>query len=138
MGLSQKEIRAGLKKYKATNKWPVLRKSKSGVIIMDESYNLNQQGFMTAVDYLKLNFLGKKYVMTPGIIELGCETKIVHSEIRKKLVGLDGVWVTSDWARQYLCGRTDIKEIGKVLKPEDVVLIAGRIPAQVKKMIFEL
>lgn len=138
MGLSQREIKVGLEKFKAANKWPVLKESRNGIIIMDESYNSNQQGFVTAVDYLKLNFSGKKYVVTPGIIELGNKTKKVHSEIGKKLVGLDGVWVTSDWARQDLGGRGDIKEMGKILKTGDVLLVEGRIPTKVKKMIFDL
>lgn len=138
MGISQKEITVGLKNYNTANKWPVLKKTKFGIMVIDESYSSNQQGFFEAFDYLKQNFSGKKYVVTPGIIELGTETKKVHLEIKDKLVGLDGVWVTSDWAREYLSGRSDIHKMNKIVHTDDVILIEGRIPAKVKKMIFEL
>ena len=96
-----------------------------GITVIDDSYSTNQQGFEAAVDYLKMQ-PGRKYVVTPGIIELGKETERVHSKLREKMQGLDGVWM-----REY-------KGIEETLEAGDVVLIEGRIPSNLKQKILQL
>lgn len=96
-----------------------------GITVIDDSYSTNQQGFEAAIDYLKKQH-GRKYVVTPGIIELGKETEIVHNRLRERMQGLDGVWM-----REY-------KGIDGTLKAGDVVLIEGRIPSDLKQKILRL
>ena len=62
----------------------------NGVHILDDSYNSNVEGAKDAVEVLKL-FEGKKYVVTPGLVELGELEEEANSALGASLSGLDGV-----------------------------------------------
>ena len=62
----------------------------NGVHILDDSYNSNVEGAKDAVEVLKL-FKGKKYVVTPGLVELGELEEEANSALGASLSGLDGV-----------------------------------------------
>ena len=62
----------------------------NGVHILDDSYNSNVEGARDAVEVLKL-FGGRKYVVTPGLVELGELEEEANSALGASLVGLDGV-----------------------------------------------
>jgi UDP-N-acetylmuramoyl-tripeptide--D-alanyl-D-alanine ligase len=47
-----------------------------GVYILDDAYNCNEKGAKMAIGALK-RFSGKKYIITPGIVETG----VLHEEI---------------------------------------------------------
>lgn len=89
LGMSFEEIAAGIK-----NIQPVphrLQKSEAnGVTILDDSYNSNVEGAKVAVETLKL-FGGKKYVVTPGLVELGLIEEKKNEELGALFLGLDGV-----------------------------------------------
>ncbi len=63
---------------------------KNGLYILDDSYNSNVLGAHDAVDTLKL-FEGKKYVVTPGLVELGELEEKENASLGATFVGLDGV-----------------------------------------------
>jgi len=50
------------------------------VTLIDNAYSSNQQGFTNIVNDLK-NLSGKKALITPGIIELGQQSKVVHKQL---------------------------------------------------------
>ncbi len=62
----------------------------NGVHILDDSYNSNVAGAAYAVNALKL-FSGKKYVVTPGLVELGDIEEEENAKLGARFVGLDGV-----------------------------------------------
>ncbi len=62
----------------------------NGLVILDDSYNSNVQGARDAVETLKL-FGGKKYVVTPGLVELGELEERENANLGAQLAGLDGV-----------------------------------------------
>ncbi len=62
----------------------------NGLHILDDSYNANVEGAKNAVDTLRL-FEGKKFVVTPGIVELGELEEEENAKLGASLVGLDGV-----------------------------------------------
>ncbi len=62
----------------------------NGVHILDDSYNSNVAGAKDAVDTLRL-FGGKKFVVTPGLVELGELAESANGELGESFVGLDGV-----------------------------------------------
>lgn len=66
------------------------RLDENGVVILDDSYNSNVLGAQDAVEVLKL-FGGKKYVVTPGLVELGELEEKANEDLGSKFVGLDGV-----------------------------------------------
>lgn len=114
----------------------VTRTTPRGVVVIDDSYSTNQQGFEAAITYLKQQS-GRKFVITPGIIELGSQTEAVHRELAKQLTGLDGVWVTSSWARPLLKGQ-NLDTLTTTLRTGDVLLIEGRIPSNLQQKILQL
>lgn len=48
--------------------------------VIDDSYNSNMQGFKQAVDVLA-SFPGRKILVSPGIVELGCKQELINSEV---------------------------------------------------------
>ncbi len=62
----------------------------NGVHILDDSYNSNVLGARDAVETLRL-FEGKKYVVTPGLVELGELEEKENAALGAAFVGLDGV-----------------------------------------------
>ena len=89
LGMSAEEIKSGIEKIK-----PVphrLEKSEAnGVTILDDSYNCNEEGAKCAVEVLKL-FEGNKWIVTPGIVELGILEAEKNDLLGASLVGLDQV-----------------------------------------------
>ena len=102
-----------------------IKETLGGIKVIDSSYSTNQQTFEEDIELLK-KMPGRRFVVSPGIIELGKETERVHSELWEKMKGLDGVWMG------------EYKGIEKTLKSGDTVLIEGRIPSGVKNKILGL
>lgn len=88
LGMSAGEIGAGIGKIT-----PVphrLQRIDGAVTVLDDSYNSNVEGARDAVETLKL-FRGKKYVVTPGLVELGQLEEEENEALGASFVGLDGV-----------------------------------------------
>lgn len=102
-----------------------IKESKSGIKIIDNSYSTNQQAFESDIELLK-SLPGRKFVISPGIIELGPETEKVHQRLKDLMKDFDGVWI----------GKYDGLE--KIIKSGDNVLIEGRIPTKIKDIIYKL
>ncbi len=102
LGMNMQEIAAGITAIK-----PVphrLEKSEAnGVTILDDSYNCNEEGAKCAVEVLKL-FSGRKFIVTPGIVELGALEYNKNRALGESLVGLDFV---------ILVGETQILSVSK-------------------------
>ena len=63
---------------------------RSGVTILDDAYNANIRGAAAAVEVLRL-FGGRKFIVTPGLVELGVLEEKENAALGEKLVGLDRV-----------------------------------------------
>lgn len=86
--MSLSEIKAGIEGLK-----PVphrLEHIKGAVDVLDDSYNSNIEGAKNAVEVLRL-FGGRKYVVTPGLVELGEIEEEENENLGAMLAGLDGV-----------------------------------------------
>ncbi len=94
MGLSGKEIQKGIKNLKPVPH-RLERKTENGVTILDDSYNSNETGASYAVEVLKLQ-TGKKFVVTPGIVEGGTLEDTINRKLGELLVGLDKVILVGD------------------------------------------
>ena len=62
----------------------------NGAVILDDSYNSNVEGAKDAVEVLKL-FEGSKFIVTPGLVELGALEEEANAALGASLVGLDRV-----------------------------------------------
>ena len=96
LGLNKDEISSGLSQVKATEHRLELTE-KNGVYILDDAYNCNERGAKIAIDALG-RFAGRKYIVTPGIVETG----VLHEAINGKLgcllaeAKLDGVLIVGE------------------------------------------
>lgn len=89
MGLTEAEISAGIEKIEPVPHRLQLIES-GGVHILDDSYNANPVGAAEAVEALK-RFGGRKFVVTPGLVETGILDEKLNGELGARLVGLDVV-----------------------------------------------
>ncbi len=62
----------------------------NGVVILDDSYNSNPEGAKNAVEAL-LMFGGRKFAVTPGLVELGEFEEKANFNLGSALAGLDRV-----------------------------------------------
>ena len=70
LGLTEEEILLGISNIKPVKHRLEVFTNDNGVTIIDDSYNSNVEGIKCALDALNL-FEGKKYIVTPGLVELG-------------------------------------------------------------------
>ncbi len=89
LGMSAEEIGEGIGKIV-----PVPHRLQkicaNGRFILDDSYNSNVEGAANAVETLRL-FGGKKFVVTPGLVELGMLEEAENEKLGAALVGLDEI-----------------------------------------------
>ena len=89
LGMTSEEIAAGIAKITPVPH-RLERKDANGMVILDDAYNCNEAGAKNAVEVLRLAE-GKKFVVTPGIVELGQLEEEVNGALGAALVGLDRV-----------------------------------------------
>lgn len=70
LGLTESEIALGISKIQPIKHRLEIFTSDNGVTIIDDSYNANVEGIKCALEVLK-TIEGKKYIVTPGLVELG-------------------------------------------------------------------
>lgn len=140
LGMTEKEIKTAIEQLQQPEKSLQLHKLKCGALVIDNSYNTNKEGFAASVDYLKL-YKGRKFVITPGIIELGEKTTEVHKWLGTKLQDIDGVWVSRPGVEAALQdGGVKImtQKIEEVVGKDDTLLIEGRIAPVIKQRLLSL
>ncbi len=89
LGFTKEEIAEGISKidYVPHRLQPY---EANGVTILDDAYNSNVRGAAAAVDVLRL-FGGRKFVVTPGLVELGVLEEEENLRLGERLAGLDRV-----------------------------------------------
>ena len=88
-GMSKEEIAEGLACVSPVpHRLALMREN--GLNILDDAYNANEAGARDAVETLRL-FPGRKYVVTPGLVELGALEEEKNEALGAAFVGLDGV-----------------------------------------------
>ena len=89
LGMTKEEIAAGIEKidHVPHRLQPM---DAGGVTVLDDAYNANVRGAAEAVETLRL-FGGKRFVVTPGIVELGVLEEQENAVLGAKLVGLDRI-----------------------------------------------
>ena len=84
IGLTPKEIVAGISRIQSIGHRLELVPNNKNIIIIDDSYNANEEGVKSAMEVLD-NFKGRKIVLTPGLVELGKMENLVNFEFGKTL-----------------------------------------------------
>ena len=84
MGLSGEEISAGVNRVQNVGHRLKLMPNNQNIVIIDDSYNSNEDGTKAAMEVLD-TFVGRKIVLTPGLVELGKEENVINFELGKTL-----------------------------------------------------
>lgn len=84
MGLTPQEISQGINRIQSIGHRLELLPNNKNIVIIDDSYNSNVDGFNSAMEVLD-TFEGRKIVLTPGIVELGKMENLVNFELGKTL-----------------------------------------------------
>ncbi len=89
-GMTLEEIAEGARALKPVPHRLERIEGQNGAVILDDSYNSNVEGAKDAVETLFL-FGGKKFVVTPGLVELGELEERANADLGAGFVGLDRV-----------------------------------------------
>lgn len=145
-GFTLEEIALAVEKIEQIPHRLELIKNSNGVYILDDGYNSNVEGFSTAIKLLK-SFKGKKYVVTPGMVELGIAESGLNYKIGETLADVcDGVilvgrsgslhiregLLNKDYPKEKIFMVKNLSEAKELfpslLKPNDVVLFENDLP----------
>lgn len=81
LGLSLAEIKDALKNLKPIkHRLEPIYNTHTGIMVIDDSYNGNLNGIISGINVLN-RAKGRKIVLTPGLVELGKNSKIIHHQI---------------------------------------------------------
>ena len=84
LGMTPKEICAGINRIQSIGHRLELMPNNKNIVIIDDSYNSNEEGVAAAMEVLD-TFKGRKIVLTPGLVELGKEENIANFRFGKTL-----------------------------------------------------
>lgn len=146
IGLSPEEIATGINRIQTIMHRLELRPNNKNIIIIDDSYNSNEDGVKAAMEVLS-TFNGRKIVLTPGLVELGKMENVMNLEFGKVLAKhADMVFVIGKHNAEMLVSglleggmpRENIRfaktlnkaneELNGVLQEGDVVLFENDLP----------
>lgn len=84
IGLTPKEIAVGINRLQAIGHRLELMPNNKNIVIIDDSYNASIDGVNAAMEVLD-TFVGRKIVLTPGLVELGKDENLANFEMGKTL-----------------------------------------------------
>lgn len=120
MGLSLEEIEAGVASIEPVEHRLQLIDNASGVLVIDDAFNANPEGASMALEVLGQFSNYRKWIVTPGMIELGSQSEAIHLEFGRQMATVCDFVV--------LIGRLNSGNMLKGLKqagfPEDRVYMA--------------
>ena len=147
LGLTEEQIKMGIKFIKPVEHRLELRPNPNGSIIIDDSYNSNVRGADMALEVLGTFKDMKKILITPGIVELGEKAYEINKALGKEatkhsdiiiLVGekqagpmLDGVKETKFPKDKVIVAKNldeAIKHMYKLMDSNTVVLLENDLP----------
>lgn len=94
LGMKMEVIKRSLKNINVDKYWPKKYKVNERLTVIDNSYNASVESFLSILDYVKTWKNTKKILVTPGMIELGSNSRSDHTLIGKNLKNIDLVLLT--------------------------------------------
>ena len=146
LGLTPEEIAIGVNRIPALKHRLELLPNNKNIVIIDDSYNSNEDGIRAAMDVLD-TFSGRKIVLTPGLVELGKMENVINLGFGKTLASHADIVIVigKHNAEMLITGLTDggfkkenimfAKSLNKanvllneIVKEGDVVLFENDLP----------
>ncbi len=85
LGLTPEQITSGVSKTKPFDHRLEPKIDASGVVTLDDSYNGNPDGVRAVIEFLSSLHSGRRFYVTPGLVEIGKTTQQIHETIGKSL-----------------------------------------------------
>lgn len=85
LGLTAEQIEKGIENTRPFEHRLEPRTDAHGVVTLDDSYNGNPDGVRAVIEFLSSLKGGRRFYVTPGLVEVGPSTEEVHKEIGKEL-----------------------------------------------------
>ena len=122
LGLTEKEIVAGIANTSPFAHRLAPRKEAEGVIFIDDTYNANPDGIEVGLAVLASVEAKRRIYVTPGLVETGGKTQSLHQEIGKKIAQVaDVVILIKNSTTPYIAeGLAETKFKGSVLSADTV------------------
>ena len=140
------EIAMGINRIKSVGHRLELMPNSKGVVVIDDSYNSNVDGFKMAMEVLD-SFEGRKIILTPGLVELGKDENLYNYEMGKEMAShADKVIIIGTHNAEMLIkglvdgrfNREDImfskslsrgnEELNSIIREGDVILFENDLP----------
>jgi UDP-N-acetylmuramoyl-tripeptide--D-alanyl-D-alanine ligase len=149
LGLTPAQVQAGLSKVKPFDHRLEPKTDSAGVTTLDDSYNGNPDGAAAVIAFLGSLRGHRRLYVTPGLVEMGPQTKSVHEQIGRQLAGagIDQVILVRNSVTSYIAdglkqagytgqltwfetGPQAILALPSLTKSGDVVLLQNDWPDQ--------
>lgn len=153
LGMNMQEISEACKNIKPEQVGIVLKEGVHGIQIIDSSYSSNPDGVVADLDYLSV-FGAKKIIVMPCLIELGSKSAQIHEQLGKKMAQVCDMAIitTKDKFSEVSTGfinegkpehkiifcenpKDIFAMITTMCKEGDAVLLEGRVPAELIKLL---
>ena len=153
LGLTWDEIEKGVKSLILPKGTMSVKTTRSGAVIIDDSYNSSPKSFNAAIDYLSLFKNRRKIIFSGGIIELGSMSKNIHRDLGIKMNDIADkiIFTNKDSAKDVSLGMGNRNKLSyvaniNILKQllqkhvEDgyVILLEGRQPGNIMEVVKNL
>lgn len=148
LGVSMTAVRRGIEKLQPVEHRLQTTTYGNGITIIDDAFNSNPQGAEAALQVLK-KFTGKRYIVTPGMVELGKEEETLNHKFGHSMASCADVAVLVGKKRTmpiqrglleagFNAGNMHVvdsldqarKVVGQLVKSGDVVLFENDLPDQ--------
>ncbi len=130
IGLSPEQIKTGILKTKPFDHRLEPKTDGNGVTTLDDSYNGNPDGVRAVIAFLT-SLKGRRFYVTPGLVEMGARTEAVHRDIGRQhaAAGIEKVVLIKNTVTPYIeQGLKDNKHRGEVLWFDDALAAFAALP----------
>src|SRR3989344_1546848 len=121
LGITKKQVQSVLKNLKPVSGRLSLEKGINGSTILNDSYNSNLDGFISAIDTANRMSFSKKLILSRGIIELGDEKNSSYRKIIEELNRSDLTLLTTDNLFKSLDTKNKVMNFSKESKMLDFI-----------------
>lgn len=146
MGLSHEQIRYAVERITPVEHRLSIKRTASGVTLLDDAYNSNPVGSAMALDVLSQMRGGRRIVITPGMIELGADQERLNREFGRKIASsVDIAVVVGHYNRESIVGginegqgKPEVKIVdtfaegqqylNTIMRPGDTILYENDLP----------
>lgn len=155
LGMSLADIAKACEKIEQNQAGMVLEEGKHGINIINSSYSANPDGVIADLEYLN-TYQDKKVLVMPCLIELGKKSAEIHERIGHKIAQVCNVAIITtkdnfaELKKGAMAAGMNEKDIILCNKPDDIysiitlfckagdaVLLEGRVPASLIKLLAE-